>query len=48
MTNAQVIHICNSLQPARNPKIAKEYSYLNPKKEKNITYNKSYNAYPAE
>jgi len=36
MTNAQLIHICNSHKPTRNPKIAKEYAFSDLKKEKTL------------
>ena len=43
MPTHKTIHICNSLQPAQSPKIAKEYGFANAEKEKR-KHNNMYSA----
>ena len=46
MPTLKAIHICNSPQPTRKPKIAKEYVFANAEKGKR-KHNNVYSAYPA-
>ena len=41
MPTLKAIHICNSLQPTRKPKIAKEYVFANADGVKNKKYDRT-------